>query len=354
MKTAVFYDLENLCLINKNGVFAKNLGALQKKIEASEIVGEIILQKAYISKSNASLANIKTALKDTKIELVEVEPLLDVGQKRKNLVDFKMAVDVTATITTKRSISTVAIASGDSDFGFLCEQVKRLRKNLLVISRYVSTGNALLNLCDDWIDVTEQALSHKFIIKAINHRITADYSKMDFFAALNSFLNAIEQDLFLNRCMISTGLPLGNFVGLLNDRKISYNYLALGFSTMAQFLNVYLLNSKFAVNSLGQIKLSPNKKPVSESSFINYFLRLPQGYSREKLLKIYDIVAQTDDIDELMKYIMFMRRNGMINENKLCNKRTFRATIRKHIRAVMEKAGIALSDETVREIDKLI
>ena len=354
MKTAVFYDLENLGLINKNGEFTKVFDSLQKKIQSSDIVGKIVLQKAYISKANSSLLNIKTVLESKNIDLVEVGPLLDSGQKKKNLVDFKMAVDVTATITTKRSIATVAIASGDNDFGFLCEQVKQLGKNLLLISRYISTGNALLNLCDDWIDVTNQTLSAKFIIHAVNRRITADYSKMGFFSSLGSFLHAIEQDSFLIRCMTKTGLPVGNFVGLLNERKISCSYQTMGFQSIAELLKVYLANSSFEFTPHGYIKFSPDKKPVSEVNLIGYFLRLPQDYSREKLLKYYDIVAQSDDIDELMKYIMFMRRNGMIKNNKLCYKRTFKATIRKHVRAAMEKAGIVLSDEATGEIDKRI
>jgi hypothetical protein len=47
-----------------------------------------------------------------------------------------------------------------------------------------------------------------------------------------------------------------------------------------------------------------------------------------------------------------MRRVGMISGNKLCHRRTFRATIRKHIRAVAKKAGLILDKTALVDINK--
>lgn len=77
MKTAVFYDLENIGLVSKNGEFIQAINSLKTKIEASELVSEIILQKAYISKTNPALPNIESALANQDIELEIVEPLLE-------------------------------------------------------------------------------------------------------------------------------------------------------------------------------------------------------------------------------------------------------------------------------------
>lgn len=354
MKTAVFYDLENIGLVNKNGEFSKAMDALKAKIEASDLVGEVVLQKAYISKANTALPNIESALKNHNIELVVVEPLLDAGQKKKNLVDFKMAVDVTATIASRRSIATVAVASGDNDFGFLCEQVKKMRKNLVVVSRYSTMGTSLLKICDDWIDLNEQAITPKFICKAINMRICDDYSNMDFLTAIKNFLNALGSDTFIRRYMEKHGLPTDIFVGLLNTRKITFsNYQSLGFITMSGFLSVLLNGTDFECRK-GSVKYSIGKEPLTNVNLISNYLNLPDGYSREKLLKYHDVLAQVDNIDELLTYSKFMSRCGMIQDNKLCSKRTFRSAIRKHIRAVMEKSGIILDDDALAEIDRFI
>ena len=63
MKTAVFYDLENLGLTSKNSTFMQSISNLRKKIEASELVGEITLQKAYIRKDHASRGQIESVIR---------------------------------------------------------------------------------------------------------------------------------------------------------------------------------------------------------------------------------------------------------------------------------------------------
>ena len=62
MKTAVFYDLENIGLAMKNGGFEPEIIALRKKIEASDLVGEIVLQRAYMRNTNGAIAHIKPVL----------------------------------------------------------------------------------------------------------------------------------------------------------------------------------------------------------------------------------------------------------------------------------------------------
>ena len=184
MKTAAFYDLENMGLASKNGEFEKTFSALLKKIPGNELVGEIVIQKAYISKSHPSLQHIQTALNKHNVELVAVEPVSNIGQKKSNMVDFKMNVDVIATISPRRSIKTIAVASGDKDFGFMCQQIKDMDRKLLIVSRFETTGDAMLKLCDDWVDTGDQPLTPKFIHKIIETRIRFNSAGLDFYDAL--------------------------------------------------------------------------------------------------------------------------------------------------------------------------
>jgi hypothetical protein len=79
-------------------------------------------------------------------------------------------------------------------------------------------------------------------------------------------------------------------------------------------------------------------------------MRRPPGYTREKLLVYYDALAGVENVDELLQYINFMRRSGMLKGSTLCHKRTFRAAIRNHLRFVTEKAGVALDEAALAEI----
>ena len=68
MKTAVFYDLENIGLTIKNGGFEPEIVALRKKIEASDLVGEITLQRAYMRNTNSAITHIEPVLMKHGIE----------------------------------------------------------------------------------------------------------------------------------------------------------------------------------------------------------------------------------------------------------------------------------------------
>ena len=91
MKTAVFYDLENIGLASKNGEFGQAISELLQRIKSSELVGDIILQKAYIRKTHPAVAQIEPIVKNHKIELATVESLSDMNRKKANMVDFPLS-----------------------------------------------------------------------------------------------------------------------------------------------------------------------------------------------------------------------------------------------------------------------
>lgn len=352
MKTAVFYDLENIGLAGKAGELEQALTVLRQKIEASGLVREIVLQRAYISKTHSSLARLAPILEKHQIELVAVEPVLKAGSKKHNMVDFKMGIDVIATIAAKRSLATVAIASGDNDFGFLCQKIKDMGRKLLVISSFGTTGEAMLKLCDDWIDLRERTLTTNFIRQAITKRIAADDSPADFLQAFAAFLHAVEEDLLIRRYMASFGLPLNIFIEILHERISKFpKHGELGFANISGFMTVLLSGTNFECQG-GIVKYNSSQQPLSQHRLLDNILCLPPGYTREKLFKYYDAVSGIERIGELLAYIEFMKRSGMLKGNELCGKRTFRATIRKHLRSITEKAGLVLDEAALADIDK--
>jgi hypothetical protein len=354
MKTAIFYDLENLGLPIRNGEFEGAFTGLLERIRPGALIGGIVLQRAYMSKANSALAHIQPVLQKLGVELVAVEPFSDSpGKKKSNLVDFKMVVDAVATIARKRGITTVAIASGDNDFGFLCQKIKEMGKRLVVISRLGITGEAMLRLCDDWVSSDGQALPPKYIPKIIDARITTDYSAgSDFFSSLNDFLVKLESDHFVCRCMAETGLPAPVFIELLRRRGLAFpDYGKLGFVNITAFVTTLLRGASFRLVA-GSILYTPDRQPPSAIRLASNLLNIPPDYSREKLLRYYDVIEGVGNTDELIAYIGFMKRSGMLTANGLCPKRTFRAAIRNHLGRVLSAAGITLDKKTMAELEK--
>jgi len=349
VKTAVFYDLENIGFTYKSATFEKDFLFLQNNIKKSDFVGEIILQRAYMRK-NEHVPFIESVLTQHKVELVLVEPVSNTSKKKTNLVDFKMGIDVTATVLRKRSVETVAVASGDSDFGFLCQQIKEMGKNLLIISNFNITGNILLDICDDWVSVKKQKIKPGVIESTINTRLIIEYKDVEFFEAFSSFLGAMASDPFVRHCMREFGLPLPMFVSILKKHGIALpKYQELGFINITALVSVLLQKTGYECR-YEKIYLLSKKELSSQENLLDSIISKPHNYSREKMLHYYDVLSQADSINELMEYAELMKRLGMIKQNDLCYKRTFRASIRKHIRGLFEKANIDLDEDALKSI----
>ena len=189
-------------------------------------------------------------------------------------------------------------------------------------------------------------------MRAIETRIPPADSGTDFFAAFGGFLQGLESDMLIRRYMTSFGLPFPVFIAVLQNRRMNLPaYNELGFSSLTAFMETLLSDTNFEPK-FGHVKYSGLKKPLSQTRLLESIVRRPYGYTREKLFKYYDILAEIESVDELLQYINFMKRNGMLKGNILCYKRTFRATIRKHLRAAMAKAGVILDAAAITEMEK--
>ena len=354
MKTAIFYDLENIGLASKNGKYAEDFHAAQKRIKSSPLVGQIILQKAYM-RNTSHLPQIEPILQKLGVDLTAVAPISNKHQaKIANMVDFKMGLDAISTIARRHSIQTVVIASGDNDFGFLCQQIKDMGKNLLIASRFSITGDALATLCDDWIDLSPETapLKPAKIKKIIDARITGSYEGQDFTSAFTHFINTMIQDNFIRRYLTNFGLPLFLFVNLLHERKIKPPcYKTLGFSSSTALAVALLQGSGFQYRGDTIFYTGEGAAfSLSQERLTEKIIELPSGYSTKKLLHYHDILSKVENIEELTEYIVFMKRSGVIQNNTLCYKPTFRATISKYLCQLLKKAGIAPSQNAIKEI----
>jgi len=345
LKAAVFYDLENLCMISKDNRFEGALFDLIKSVKRSELVDAVVLQKAYISKSHAMLARVREVMAKFEIELVEVEPVAGAHLKKANMVDFKMSVDLIASIAYKHAIKTVVVASGDKDFGFTCQQVKEMGRHLVVVSRYENVGQALLDLCDDWIDLKKQPLSAKFVKNAIASRVKLDLVEDDFCVAFKRFIDALEQNVLVKRYLRDFGLHVDYFLMLVGEFVKMPDHRDLGFKNTRALLTFFLSDTKFEIRG-NEVKFSARKIPKQQHNLAEIMVNKPKGYSREKLLDYYDVLNRVENIDEMLTYVDFMKQNGMLTDNRLCYRRNYKSTIRKHAKQKLLRAGIEV-DETM-------
>jgi len=352
MKTAVFYDLENMGLASKNGEFEQHFLQLQELLKTSELVGDLVLQRAYMRDTHHAFSQIAPILEQHKINLISVEAMTSTPKKWKNLVDLKMGVDATAVISKKRSIQTVVVASGDSDFGFLCQQIKALEKQLVVVSRFPTTGSVLLQICDDWLPLDGQALPPNAMLKLIEARIQSNYAGEAFFPAFEHFLGELENDLLIRHHLRMFGLPVQKLFAALTGRNLSFpNCQKLGFPNEISFITHLLRGTRFEVTA-SMVRYHDNKAGLPQTQLLEHILDVPAGYSREKLFSYYDAIKELENIDELLLYIHFMRRSGMLQENTLCPKRTFRSTIRKHLHMALGEYGVAPNETAIAAVEK--
>ena len=358
MKTAVFYDLENISISGmKQGGYERMFAYLRQKIESSDIVGEIVLQKAYISKTQSIVPILAPILEKQNIDLIAVEPIVGQQRKKTNMVDFKLNVDVLSIINASCDIDTVVLASGDSDFGFMCQRLKEFGKKLLIISRFEITSGVMFKLCDDWISLRDCQVSPKLVTQIIESRISDDYSGKNFFEAFGSIVQSMESDTLIRRFMSEYGLPLIDFIDIFKRRIKQFPaHIDLGFARLSDFAEFMLISTKFKHMDdnirYGNVKYFKHKQPLPHDRFASIILNMPQEYTRDKFLQYYDLLDEVDSIDELMIFIGFMKRNGVIKNNKLCNRRNFRAAIRKNLVSIMESAGIVLDKDILDMINK--
>lgn len=349
MSTAVFYDLENISKFTA----PKNYGEFKDSFKMmcdSELVDNVVLQRAYISTVHPAYIKYNKFLNSTGIEICAVDP--NMNSKKANLVDFKMNVDCIA-YSLSNDIDTVVIATGDADFGFLCEELKNYGKKVVVASYGITTNKSIIMLCDDWVD-----FSHEYTLCDINELMAARIrpeEPVDYKAAVRGVLTAMLDDKLVKRYM-----ALGRFdLDMLRSftekfykapRLEDMNYMDF-VSMLIPGINVSFLNKN------GRILIIPAEEPVPNPPLSIYEIisGIDFEFSTERFRAWHSWFEDNlDSVNELVYYMNFMTRNNLLylndDEAKIVPQRKCAAALIEHTSAALSLLNIKPED---KELEKL-
>ena len=312
MSTAIFYDLENISAFTA----PKNYGEFKKsveEIERSPLVDSIVMQKAYISTTHTAYIKYKNFLDSTGIEICGVNPKMNANKA--NLVDFKMNVDITAD-TISNNIDTVVIATGDGDFGFLCEALKKMGKKVVIASYGITTNKSIVMLCDDWID-----FSGKYELVSIDElcrKRLAFTACDDYKAAVVKLAQMMKEDVLISKYLRRTGIRTDEFTALssLMCKAPTFDNIRL---PREELLEVFLqpLGMGIAENKDGAYVVFSEKEP--QSSEYDIYERLSgmgKTFSKDRFRAWHEwFSANADSVKELTYYLSFMTKNSFIEYN---------------------------------------
>ncbi len=310
MATAIFYDLENISKFTAPKNYNEFKASLLK-ISESELVDGIILQRAYISTTHPAYIKYNKFLKSTGIDICGVDPNTNSGKA--NLVDFKMNVDCIA-YSLSNNIDTVVVATGDADFGFLCEELKSCGKRVVVASYGITTNKSIIMLSDDWVDFSGEyklvGLSELFASR-IRLQKTDDYQ-----SAVRMVLTAMLDDKLIKRYMALERFTLDML------RTFTENICpAPVFSSMDYYDFVSLLIDGINISLKhdgDNIFIIPCDTPL-EAPPLNLYETisgLDFNFSAKRFKAWHEWFEENaESLPELMYYLEFMTRNNLIRTN---------------------------------------
>lgn len=309
MSTAIFYDLENISVFTapKNyGEFLKSVDEIKK----CPLVDEIVAQKAYISLTHSAYIKYKNFLDSTGIEICGVDPKMNANKS--NIVDFKMNVDITA-YTIAHNIDTVVIATGDGDFGLLCEELKNMGKKVVIASYGITTNKSIVMLCDDWID-----FSGKYVLCGIDElcrKRFAFISCNDYRKAVKKLVQMIKDDFLVSRYMRRSGIKADEFISLASLMCTAPELKGTGISE-DEFLMMLLDDENVdIVDSRDGKRVVFSDKPKEKSFFDLYEILagLDSEFSKDRFRIWHEWFSENiEAIPELVYYLRFLVNNSML------------------------------------------
>lgn len=344
MSTAVFYDLENISKFTT----PKNYGEFRDSFKMmcdSELVDNVVLQRAYISTTHPAYIKYNKYLNSTGIEICAVDP--NMNSKKANLVDFKMNVDCIA-YSLSNDIDTVVIATGDADFGFLCEELKNYGKKVVVASYGITTNKSIIILCDDWVD-----FSHEYTLCDINELMASRIhpeDPIDYRAAVRGVLTAMLEDKLVKRYMALERFDLDM---LRSFTEKFYKAPRLEDMSYIDFVSMLISGIDVAFrNKNGRMLIVPSDECVPEPPLSIYEIISGMDYefSTERFRAWHSWFEDNiDSVQELVYYMNFMTRNKLLN---LDDDGASIVPQRKCAASLIEHTSMALSLLNIKPEDK--
>jgi uncharacterized protein (TIGR00288 family) len=139
---ALFIDFENVAIWAENNFFDLELNRILKYLQSR---GPVVVKRAYGDWSR--FAKYRDELIEYSIDLVQLYSV----RAGKNQADIRLALDAFETAINRPQIGTMAIVSGDSDFGALASKLREYGRYILGIGPRAITHPLLVKSCDEFI-----------------------------------------------------------------------------------------------------------------------------------------------------------------------------------------------------------
>lgn len=369
MPAAIFYDLENMGISNMSYDNAlQTVGKMMAQIRTCPLLRDAAVQKAYVRHGIPQVTMLRNILKEHAVELVEVSPL-DKAPKKPNLVDFKLFGDAMELLGRSRKITTLGLASGDNDFGFLCEAAKRMGKQFVLISRGEAVGGALVALSEDWVNVTEDYGRFKVAELWLRRHPPEALPQGDWTVRLPAMLARMSEDLLLRRYARLKMINGGVMKQVLERYASLPDYKFLGFPSFTDFMAYLTRDTGFCVawrneNSFlmfredmpEEMSLVEPAAPLDPEAVFRRGLGLPGGYSREKAELWWQFFKeQGPSLSEMKAYLALFESCGLIREGDAPGETRFlpknqrKQAMLEYLAGTMERKRYPASEKQMKE-----
>lgn len=141
-QVASFIDFENVAIWAEENFFDLDLKKIMEYLQSR---GPVVIKRAYGDWSRFS--KYRDDLVDNSIDLVQMYSI----RSGKNRADIRLALDAFETAIHRPQIGTMAIVSGDSDFGELASKLREYGRYILGIGPRAITHPLLVKSCDEFI-----------------------------------------------------------------------------------------------------------------------------------------------------------------------------------------------------------
>ncbi len=162
-RTAILYDIENLTRGYHSRIHQirkVSIASIFEQIRGLEVVGEIMVQRAYADWSHHGLTSIRS-----EISYLGIKPIQFVNfghEKKTNATDIQLAVDAIEMIYRNPLVETVVLVSGDGGFTSLASKLREYGKTVIGCSYSNAASRNLQAICHYFVhipDPTENASS---------------------------------------------------------------------------------------------------------------------------------------------------------------------------------------------------
>lgn len=150
--TAIFYDVENLLKgygFSQRMARSLSLKDVLNKIRATELTGNIAIQRAYANWSDPRLGFMRNEILEMGVEPVQVFGF-SFGST-KNVADIQLAIDAIDLAYTRTSIDIFVIVSGDGGFASLAKKLHEYGKTVIGCAYQKTTNRVFAAVSDRFV-----------------------------------------------------------------------------------------------------------------------------------------------------------------------------------------------------------